>query len=120
IDVSTNQAFSIATNMIPFLNHDDANRALMGSNMQKQATPCIIPEAPLVATGIEAKAAEYTGRIVLAPEDGTISAVDANHVTFKSGKNGKETNYKLVSFERTNGFTAYHQRPVVDLNEKVK
>jgi DNA-directed RNA polymerase subunit beta len=119
IDVSTNQAFSIATNMIPFLNHDDANRALMGSNMQKQATPCIIPEAPLVATGIEAKAAEYTGRIVLAPEDGTVSAVDANHVTFKNAK-GKETDYKLVSFERTNGFTAYHQRPVVNLGEKVK
>ena len=119
IDVSTNQAFSIATNMIPFLNHDDSTRALMGSNMQKQATPCIIPEAPLVATGIEAKAAEYTGRIVLAPEDGVVSAVDANKVTFKNAK-GKETVYKLVSFERTNGFTAYHQRPVVDLNEKVK
>ncbi|MBI5133892.1 MAG: DNA-directed RNA polymerase subunit beta [Candidatus Taylorbacteria bacterium] len=119
IDVSTNQAFSIATNMIPFLNHDDANRALMGSNMQKQATPCIIPEAPLVATGIEAKAAEYSGRIVLAPEDGTISGVDANKVVFKNGK-GKETVYKLVSFQRTNGFTAYHQRPVVSLGQKVK
>ena len=119
IDVSTNQAFSIATNMIPFLNHDDANRALMGSNMQKQATPCIIPEAPLVATGIEAKAAEYTGRIVLAPEDGTISAVDASKVVFKNAK-GKETTYKLVSFQRTNGFTAYHQRPVVSLGQKVK
>ncbi|MEN9622145.1 MAG: DNA-directed polymerase subunit beta [Candidatus Parcubacteria bacterium] len=119
IDVSTNQAFSIATNMIPFLNHDDANRALMGSNMQKQATPCIIPEAPLVATGIEAKAAEYTGRVVLAPEDGVVSAVDAKHVTFKNAK-GKETDYKLVSFQRTNGFTSYHQRPVVNLGEKVE
>jgi DNA-directed RNA polymerase subunit beta len=119
IDVSTNQPFSIATNMIPFLNHDDANRALMGSNMQKQATPCIIPEAPLVATGIEAKAAEYTGRIVLAPEDGVISAVDATKVVFKNAK-GKETTYNLVSFQRTNGFTSYHQRPVVDLNQKVK
>ncbi len=75
IDVATNQAFSIATSMIPFLNHDDANRALMGSNMQKQATPCIIPEAPVVATGIEAKAAADTGRIVLAPEDGVVAGV---------------------------------------------
>ena len=119
IDVSTNQAFSIATNMIPFLNHDDANRALMGSNMQKQATPCIIPEAPLVATGIEAKAAEYTGRIILAPEDGTISHVDAAHIVFKSTK-GKETSYDLVTFQRTNGFTSFHQRPVVSLGESVK
>jgi DNA-directed RNA polymerase subunit beta len=119
IDVSTNQAFSIATNMIPFLNHDDANRALMGSNMQKQATPCIIPEAPLVATGIEAKAAEYTGRIVLAPEDGTVTHVDANRIVFKSSK-GKETSYDLVTFQRTNGFTSFHQRPVVSLGEKVK
>lgn len=119
IDVSTNQPFSIATNMIPFLNHDDANRALMGSNMQKQATPCIIPEAPLVATGIEAKAAEYTGRIVLAPEDGVITFVDASKVIFKSNK-GKDTTFNLVSFQRTNGFTSYHQRPVVNLGQKVK
>jgi len=67
IDVSTNQAFSIATSLIPFLNHDEAGRALMASNMQKQATPCLIPEAPLVATGIERKAVEDTGRIILAP-----------------------------------------------------
>jgi DNA-directed RNA polymerase subunit beta len=119
IDVATNQAFSIATSMIPFLNHDDANRALMGSNMQKQATPCIIPEAPLVATGIEAKAAADTGRIVLAPEDGTVSYVDAAKVTFKNTK-GKETTYNLVSFQRTNGFTAFHQRPTVSLGDKVK
>jgi DNA-directed RNA polymerase subunit beta len=73
IDVATNQAFSIATSMIPFLNHDDASRALMGSNMQKQATPCIIPEAPLVATGIEEKAARDTGRLILAEEAGTVT-----------------------------------------------
>jgi DNA-directed RNA polymerase subunit beta len=91
----------------------------MGSNMQKQATPCIIPEAPLVATGIEAKAAADTGRIVLAPEDGTVSYVDAAKVTFKNTK-GKETTYNLVSFQRTNGFTAFHQRPTVSLGDKVK
>ncbi len=119
IDVATNQAFSIATSMIPFLNHDDANRALMGSNMQKQATPCIIPEAPVVATGIEAKAAADTGRIVLAPEDGVVAGVDATKVLFRNTR-GKETVFNLVSYQRTNGFTAFHQRPVVNLGQKVK
>ena len=119
IDVATNQAFSIVTSMIPFLNHDDAARALMGSNMQKQATPCLIPEAPLVATGVEARAAEDTRRVILAPEEGVISKVDASSITFKPTK-GKEKVYRLTSFERTNGFTAFHQRPVVSLNQKVK
>ncbi len=118
IDVATNQAFSIATSMIPFLNHDDAARALMGSNMQKQATPCIVPEAPLVATGIEEKAAHDTGRLIFSEETGVVSAVDAKHVSVKNSK-GKEKEYKLVSFSRTNGFTAFHQRPVVNLGEKV-
>jgi DNA-directed RNA polymerase subunit beta len=119
IDVSTDQAFSIATSLIPFLNHDDANRALMGSNMQKQATPCLIPEAPLVATGIERKAVIDTGRIVVAPEDGTISAVDAKKVVF-SDKKGKKHEYDLIHFQRTNGFTAFHQRPIVSVGQKVK
>jgi DNA-directed RNA polymerase subunit beta len=76
MDVATNQAFSIATSMIPFVNHDNANRALMGSNMQKQATPCVIPEAPLVATGIEEDAIRNTGRLVLAEEEGEVTFVD--------------------------------------------
>ena len=117
IDVSTNQAFSIATSMIPFLEHDDANRALMGSNMQKQATPCIIPEAPLVATGIEEEAARDTGRLVISKEEGEVTAVDARHVIVK-GKNTIE--YPLVSFVRTNGFTVFHQRPVVSVGDKIK
>jgi DNA-directed RNA polymerase subunit beta len=119
IDVASNQAFSIATSMIPFLNHDDATRALMGSNMQKQATPCIIPEAPLVATGIETVAARDTGRIILSAEDGVVTFVDANKVIVKSNK-GKDTTYPLVNFSRTNGFTAYHQRPTVSIAQKVK
>ena len=119
IDVAPNQAFSIATSMIPFLNHDDANRALMGSNMQKQATPCIIPEAPLVATGVEQTAGIYTGRIVIAEEESTITEVDARHVTVKNAK-GKEKTYKLISFSRTNGATAFHQRPIVNVGDKVK
>lgn len=120
MDVATNQAFSIATSMIPFLNHDDANRALMGSNMQKQGTPCIIPEAPLVATGIEGRGVLDTGRIVLAEEDGTVTYVDANKIRVKYAKATKETEYNLVRYSRTNGFTVFHQRPSVDLGEKVK
>jgi DNA-directed RNA polymerase subunit beta len=119
IDVATNQAFSIGTSLIPFLNHDDANRALMGSNMQRQATPCLIPEAPLVATGIEKQAVVDTGRIVLAPEDGEITYVDSKKVIFEGKKNGKKE-YKLVHFSRTNGFTAFHQRPIVSIGDKVK
>ena len=118
-DVATSQAFSIATSMIPFLNHDDANRALMGSNMQKQATPCLVPEAPLVATGIEEEAAADSGRIVMAEEEGTISFVDATKIKVKGSK-GKEKEYRLVNFVRTNGFTAFHQRPAVVVGEKVK
>lgn len=126
IDVATNQAFSIATSLIPFLNHDDANRALMGSNMQKQATPCLVPEAPFVATGIERKAVLDTGRVVVAPEDGKITHVDAKRIVFESnkalpaGRQGKKREYKLVLFSRTNGFTAFHQRPIVSVGDKVK
>lgn len=119
IDIATNQAFSIATSMIPFLNHDDANRALMGSNMQKQAVPCIIPEAPLVATGIEAKAALDTGRITTSEEDGIVVYVDAKKIVVEDNK-GREKIYKLVQFSRTNNFTAFHQRPAVNLGQKVK
>ncbi|MGB8815764.1 MAG: DNA-directed RNA polymerase subunit beta [Minisyncoccia bacterium] len=119
IDIATNQAFSIAPSMIPFLNHDDANRALMGCNMQKQAVPCIIPEAPLVATGIEGEVAKYTGRIIYAEEEGIVSCVDANKVIIKNSK-GKEKEYKLVTFSKTNSLTAFHQRPAVSLGEKIK
>lgn len=119
IDIATNQAFSIATSMIPFLEHDDSNRALMGSNMQKQATPCIVPDAPLVATGIEERAARDTGRIVLSKEAGTVTAVDARKIVVTDSK-GKLHDYRLINFSRTNNFTAFHQRPVVSLGDKVK
>jgi DNA-directed RNA polymerase subunit beta len=119
IDVATWQPFSIATSMIPFVEHDDGNRALMGSNMQKQATPPIVPEAPLVATGIEELAARDTGRLVLAKEDGVVTAVDARHVVIKNNK-GKETAYPLVNFARTNEMSLFHQRPTVSPDQKVK
>ena len=118
IDVAPYQAFSIATAMVPFLEHNDANRALMGSNMQKQATPCLVPNAPLVATGIEEFAAPYSGRLVIAEEAGTVTAVDARHVVVKSKTGPRE--YPLVNFSRTNNFTAFHQRPVVSVGDEVK
>src|SRR3990167_9205433 len=115
IEVAPEQAFSIATTLIPFLAHDDANRAMMGSNMQRQAVPCIKPQAPLVGTGVEERAALDSGRLTVADEDGVISHVDASKITVKSSK--KETNYPLVNFLRSNDFTVINQRPVVELGE---
>jgi DNA-directed RNA polymerase subunit beta len=119
IDVATHQAFSVPTAMIPFLNHDDANRALMGSNMQKQATPCILPEAPLVATGMEEVAIRDTGRVIFSPVAGTVTKVDASKIAVTDAK-GEAHEFPLVNFSMTNGFTAHHQRPAVSLGEKVK
>jgi len=120
IDVATNQAFSLATSTIPFLEHNDANRALMGSNMQKQGVPLVRPEAPLVATGMEELAAPYSGRLILAEETGVVSHVDARSITIKSDKTGKSKTHTLRNFERTNQFGSFHQRPVVSLDQKVK
>ena len=118
IEVAPEQAFSIATSLIPFLAHDDANRAMMGSNMQRQAVPCIRPQAPLVATGIEERAARDSGRLTIAEEDGEVSHVDASRIVIKSGK--KETAYPLVNFLRSNDFTVINQRPIVELGQKIK
>jgi DNA-directed RNA polymerase subunit beta len=117
MDIAANQGYSIATSMIPFLEHDNANRALMGSNMQKQAIPCVVPEAPLVATGMEDEAARDTGRLVIADEAGTITHADGKKIVLKGEKDHE---YKLVNFSRTNGFTAFHQRPIVNVGDKVK
>ncbi|KKP75547.1 MAG: DNA-directed RNA polymerase subunit beta [Parcubacteria group bacterium GW2011_GWC1_35_21] len=117
IDVAANQGFSVATSMIPFLEHNDANRALMGSNMQKQAVPCVLPEVPLVATGVEALASRDSGRMVLASEDGVVSYLDAKKIIVK-GKTEKI--YSLVNFLRNNNFSAFHQRPAVNIGQKVK
>ncbi len=119
IDVSTFQMFSAATAMIPFVNNDDGNRALMGSNMQKQATPVLIPEAPLVATGIETHAARNTGRLILADEAGTVVYVDARKITVES-KEGKRQEYKLQQLTQTNQNSAFMQRPSVLTGDKVK
>lgn len=119
IDVSTNQAFSIATSMIPFLEHDDAHRTLMGSNMQKQALPCVTPEAPLVATGMEEYASLDSGRLVISEVSGTVTYVDANKIIIKDEKS-KEHTYPLIIFSRTNNFSMFHQRPNVSVGDKVK
>ena len=117
IDVAPNQAFSIATSMVPFLEHNNANRALMGSNMQKQAVPCVLPEMPLVATGIEELAARDSGRLVIASDDGVVSYLDAKKIVIK-GK--KEITYTLINFLRNNNFAVFHQRPSVSVGDKIK
>ncbi len=119
MDIATNQMFSIATSMIPFVENDDANRALMGSNMQKQATPCVQPEAPIVATGIEEMAARDTGRLIYAKEAGTVTTVDSQKIVVKDEK-GKSREYKLEPFSMTNEFSCFNHRPAVSLNQKVK
>ena len=119
MDVATNQPFSVATSMIPFLNHDDANRTLMGSNMQKQATPCVIPEAPLVATGVEQMAARDTSRVIVAAEAGEVVVADAKRIVVKN-KEGKKREYELTVFERTNDFSAFYHRVAVTVGDKVK
>jgi DNA-directed RNA polymerase subunit beta len=119
MDASTYQMFSVATCMIPFVDHDDANRALMGSNMQKQATPVLIPEAPLVSTGIEAPAARSTGRLVLALESGEVTYVDARKVVVEN-KEGKKKDYHLQGITQTNQNSTFMQRPSVSLGDKVK
>ena len=119
MDASPYQMFSIATCMIPFVNHDDANRALMGSNMQKQATPILLPEAPLVATGIETHAAQSTGRLVLADEAGEVTYADARKIIVKN-KEGKSKEYILQGLTRTNQNSAFMQRPSVRQGDTVK
>ncbi|MGE5540745.1 MAG: DNA-directed RNA polymerase subunit beta [Bacillota bacterium] len=119
MDASTYQMFSAATAMIPFVDHDDANRALMGSNMQKQATPVLIPEAPLVATGIEEHAARNTGRLIISEDAGEVTFADARTIIV-TNKDGKKKEYKLQGLTQTNQNSAFNQRPLVKTGDKVK
>ena len=118
MDVAPQQALSIATALIPFLEHDDATRAMMGANMQRQAVPCVKPEAPLIGTGMEAIAAQESGQVVLANEAGTVVDADAGHIVVK-GKSGKQE-YPLRTFVRSNQYTTITQRPAVSVGQKVK
>lgn len=127
IDVSSEQCFSIGTSLIPFLQNDDANRALMGSNMQRQAAPLISPEVPLVSTGMEERVARDSGQEVIAEEDGIVEEVDAEHIQIKNQKGtssasgrAKIKNYDLRTFIRTNQYTCFHQRPIVKKGQKIK
>jgi len=126
MDVSPKQCISIATALIPFLEHDDAHRALMGSNMQRQAVSCILPDSPYVGTGLEDKAAADSGQVILAREAGEVVEVDASHITVKeekesasSGGKSSKRNYWLQSFERSNAFTCMNQIPRVARGDKV-
>jgi DNA-directed RNA polymerase subunit beta len=125
IDVSVKQCISIATALIPFLEHDDANRALMGSNMQRQAVSCVVPESPVIGTGIEDKAARDSGQVVLALDGGEVIAVDADHITVRSKapvgskKEHLDREYPLQSFEKSNAFTSMNQVPRVTKGQKV-
>ncbi len=118
MDVSPTQIWSVATALIPFLEHDDANRALMGSNMQRQAVPLLKPEPPLIGTGMERRAAVDSGDVTLAENDGEVTAVDAETITVTHGS--KKDDYPLHKFTRSNQGTIIHQRPIVSSGDKVK
>ncbi|MBE6139587.1 MAG: DNA-directed RNA polymerase subunit beta, partial [Firmicutes bacterium] len=118
IDVSSQQVVSITTAGIPFLEHDDGKRALMGANMQRQAIPLLQAEAPIVGTGIEAISARDSGAVVIAKADGVVDYVDSRKILVKT-KGGMDT-YYLNDFERSNAGTCYHQRPIVKVNDKIK
>lgn len=118
VDVSSKQILSISTSLIPFVEHDDGQRALMGSNMQRQAVPCIKPEAPIVGTGVERRAAVDSGHAILAPDDGEIVGLSANYIELKA-EDGKIRRYDLVKFQRSNHSTCLNQRVRVNKGQKV-
>ncbi len=118
MDVSPKMVFSVATAMIPFLQNDDANRALMGSNMQRQAVPLLMTESAVVGTGMEQKAAEDSGVCVLAEEDGTVESACADRIVVK-GDDGVRKDYKLIKFARSNQGTCINQRPIVNKGDHV-
>src|SRR3989338_4980362 len=119
MDVSPSQIVSISTALIPFLEHDDAVRALMGTNMQRQAVSLINPEAPVVGTGVESKAARDSGHLIIADEEGEIIELDGRHIVLLA-TSGRRYTYELTKFVRSNASTCINQRPIVELGSKVK
>jgi len=119
MDVASNQIVSISTSLIPFLEHDDAVRALMGTNMQRQSVPCINPQSPLVGTGVEKMAAFYSGHIAIAEANGKVTNVDGGRIEILEDK-GNLKYYDLNKFRRSNASTCINQHPIVQLGEKVK
>jgi DNA-directed RNA polymerase subunit beta len=120
MDVSPKQIVSVGTAMIPFLENDDANRALMGANMQRQAVPLLRAEAPIIGTGIEHKAAIDSGVLVLAENDGTVEKVTSNEIIIRRDEDNKTDVYSLIKFKRSNQGTTINQRPIVTVGDKVK
>ncbi len=118
IDISPRMMVSIASAMIPFLENDDANRALMGANMQRQAVPLLVTEAPIVATGIEHKCAVDSGVVVMAEGDGVVTRDNAREIDVKYD-NGRLVTYKLRKFARSNQGTCINQKPIVEVGERV-
>ncbi|HOC08655.1 MAG TPA: DNA-directed RNA polymerase subunit beta [Bacillota bacterium] len=120
MDVSPKQVVSVATSMIPFLENDDANRALMGANMQRQAVPLLKPQAPIVGTGMEYKAAGDSGVVVIAKNSGTVTRVTAEEIRISRSDGGGVDIYKLLKFKRSNQGTCINQRPIVSMGEEVE
>ncbi len=119
MDISPKQIFSVATSLIPFLEHDDANRALMGANMQRQAVPLLCPEAPLVATGMELEIAKYSGQVLFAKKAGVVISVTSSQIVITED-NGDKDSYPLMKFVRTNQGTCINQRSIVKIGDRVK
>ena len=119
IDVSPKQLFSVAACLIPFLEHDDANRALMGCNMQRQAVPLLRPKAPLVATGMERGVAKHSSQLIFAPSDAVVTSVTSSQITARNEK-GEEQVFNLAKFARTNQGTCINQTPIINKGDKVK
>lgn len=118
VDVSSKHILSIGTSLIPFVEHDDGQRALMGTNMQRQAVPCIKPDSPIVGTGVERRAAVDAGHVILAPDDGVIVSVSGNHVELQTADK-QIRRYDLVKFYRSNASTCVNQHPRVNKGQKV-
>ncbi len=119
LDVSPKQLVSVSAGLIPFLEHDDANRALMGSNMQRQAVPLLKTQAPYVGTGLEQKVAVDSGAVITSKAKGTVTYVDANKIVVTDSK-GVEHNHRLLNFEKSNQSMCLHQKPIIDLGDKVE
>ncbi len=119
LDISPKQVVSVSAGLIPFLEHDDANRALMGSNMQRQAVPLLRTEAPYIGTGLERKVAVDSGALVISKVDGKVTYVDASKVIIEDNQ-GKEHKYRMLNYERSNSSMCLHQTPIVSIGDEVK
>ncbi len=119
MDVSPMQIMSVSASLIPFLEHDDANRALMGSNMQRQAVPLLRPQAPLIGTGIEGRVAQDSGQVILSKASGVVTSVNGGAVEIRD-KGGEEHKHQIIKFSRTNQGTCFNQRPIVQKGQRIR